>query len=98
MKLEHVKIQIAVLFMLLGWPVYLFAQAGKCEIIMNFTKKSLKAIALSAVMIAAGIDACQCSCCKLQQCRCSRKARADQPHYRGVAFERQQESHTRLLR
>ena len=33
MKLEHVKIQIAVLFMLLGWPVYLFAQAGKCEIV-----------------------------------------------------------------
>ena len=33
MKLEHVKIQIAVLLMLLGWPVYLFAQAGKCEIV-----------------------------------------------------------------
>ena len=51
MKLEHVKIQIAVLFMLLGWPVYLFAQAGKCEIVGKVMDENQLPIAYASVAL-----------------------------------------------
>lgn len=51
MKLEHVKIQIAVLFMLLGWPVYLFAQAGKCEIVGKVMDENQLPVAYASVAL-----------------------------------------------